>query len=72
MKKWTDNDIGESGARMISESLKTNTTLTEMNLYSDTMMENEVEFSGTKQWKNKMIKNKWLNDYIVQDLFPNV
>ena len=26
----TDNDIGDEGARMISESLKINTTLTEL------------------------------------------
>ena len=32
---WTVNNIGVKGARMISESLKTNTTLTELNLYSD-------------------------------------
>jgi len=29
---WTGNGIGESGARMISESLKTNTTLTTLDL----------------------------------------
>ena len=32
---WTDNEIGESGARMISESLKTNTTLTKLDLTRD-------------------------------------
>ena len=32
---WTDNNIGESGARMISESLKTNTTLTYLDLTGD-------------------------------------
>ena len=34
-KIWTDNNIGESGARMISESLKTNTTLTKLSLSGD-------------------------------------
>ena len=34
-KIWTDNNIGNSGARMISESLKTNTTLTELDLGGD-------------------------------------
>ena len=34
-KIWTVNRIGESGARMISESLKDNTTLTELNLWGD-------------------------------------
>ena len=32
---WTDNNIGDEGARMISESLKTNSTLTELNLGGD-------------------------------------
>ena len=34
-KEWTVNDIGDSGARMISESLKTNTTLTKLSLSGD-------------------------------------
>ena len=33
-----DNNIGDEGARMISESLKTNTTLTELNLEGDEKM----------------------------------
>ena len=33
--KWTDNDIGAEGAKKISESLMTNTTLTELNLEGD-------------------------------------
>ncbi len=32
---WTDNNIGVEGARMISESLKTNTTLTTLYLQCD-------------------------------------
>ena len=32
---WTDNAIGDEGARMISESLKTNTTLTILYLGGD-------------------------------------
>ena len=39
---WTGNNIGESGARMISESLKTNTTLTELNLMGDAIEWNEM------------------------------
>ena len=38
---WTDNNIGDEGARMISEALKTNTTLTTLGLGSD---ENEVKW----------------------------
>ena len=32
MKKWTDNNIGTEGASKISESLKINTTLTQLGL----------------------------------------
>ena len=32
---WTGNNIGETGARMISELLKTNTTLTILDLGGD-------------------------------------
>ena len=38
---WTDNKIGDEGARMISESLKTNTTLTNLDLYGDEIVKNE-------------------------------
>jgi len=41
-KIWTVNDIGDSGAIMISESLKTNTTLTELDLSCDE--KNEVKW----------------------------
>ena len=35
IKQWTDNKIGEEGASHISESLKTNTTLTSLDLSCD-------------------------------------
>ena len=35
IKQWTGNRIGAKGAIQISESLKTNTTLTELNLACD-------------------------------------
>ena len=35
MKQWTGNNIGAEGAVRISELLKTNTTLTELNLRGD-------------------------------------
>ena len=35
LNKWTDNEIGAEGASKISESLKVNTTLTELNLDCD-------------------------------------
>ena len=38
---WTGHKIGAEGARMISEALKTNTTLTKLDLHCD---ENEVKW----------------------------
>ena len=35
IKQLTDNNIGDKGAMKIGESLKTNTTLTSLNLYCD-------------------------------------
>ena len=35
LNKWTDNEIGDEGANKISESLKVNSTLTELNLFGD-------------------------------------
>ncbi len=35
MNKWTGNGIGDEGANKISESLKVNTTLTELYLGGD-------------------------------------
>ena len=35
IKQWTGNDIGTEGAIQISESLKTNTSLTSLELNSD-------------------------------------
>ena len=32
---WTANNIGDEGARMISEALKINSTLTKLNLRCD-------------------------------------
>ncbi len=52
--RWTDNNIGVEGATKISESLRINTTLTELNLYC-------------KQLKNKIIwriMNKWTDNNI--------
>ena len=38
IKQWTGNDIGDEGAIQISESLKTNTTLTSLDLECDNRM----------------------------------
>jgi len=35
MNKWTGNEIGAEGANKISESLKVNSTLTELDLGGD-------------------------------------
>ena len=49
----TDNSIGAEGAIMLSESLKTNATLTELNLSRDEQW---------NEWRNdnrKEMKMKW-------------
>ena len=56
IKQWTGNQIGDEGAIQISESLKTNTTLTSLNLWSDDRMRlhyyvlyvNDVSCTGNK------------------------
>ena len=35
MNKWTGNEIGDEGASKISESLKVNSSLTELDLFGD-------------------------------------
>ena len=45
---WTGNKIGDSGAIMISESLKINTTLTTLILCSD-----EIEVKWKQKYKYK-------------------
>ena len=47
---WTENNIGDEGARMISESLKSNTTLKELGLQSD-------EMNNGKKFIKKMMTN---------------
>ena len=49
---WTGNNIGDEGAKMISESLKINTTLTYLDLRGD-----EIEINEKKQ-KNIKAKMK--------------
>ena len=43
MKKWIVNEIGDEGAKRISESLKINTSLTELDLRCDEKIRNEEE-----------------------------
>ena len=61
-KEWTGNWIGDSGAIMIRESLKTNTTLTYLDLDSDENEVNEVQNTkykkGFKYKQNKTKQNK--------------
>ncbi len=40
---WTASNIEDSGATAISESLKTNTTLTELHLSRDDKIEKEIK-----------------------------
>ena len=48
MNKWTGNEIGDSGANKISESLKVNTTLTALYLGSD---EWRIKQKKRRKWK---------------------
>ena len=54
--KWTGNNIGDEGAVKISESLMTNTTLTELNLSRD---DNVI-----KNIKNNTQRNEMKNEEI--------
>ena len=55
MNKWTGNRIGDSGASKISESLKVNTTLTELDLSGDDKNENEKEKEMKMKWTNEQV-----------------
>ena len=52
MKEWIDNQIGYEVAKTISESLKINTSLTELNLTCDDKIRNEKE-NKWKEMKNE-------------------
>ena len=54
MKEWKDNQIGDEGAKSISESLRINTSLTKLNLLSDQKIWNEKREKNEKQWEWKM------------------
>ena len=47
MKKWIGNQIGYEGAKAISESLKINTSLTSLILWSD---EKHKKWNERKEW----------------------
>ena len=49
MKKWIGNEIGSEGAKRISESLKINTSLTELDLEGDEKIRNEKERTKGKE-----------------------
>ena len=53
MKEWIDNEIGDEGAKSISETLKINTSLTELNLWSDENVMNENEKMNWKEMKKE-------------------
>ena len=54
VKEWIGNQIGSEGAKTISESLKINTSLTELNLRSDEKIRNKNE-------RIEMIRNEEMN-----------
>ena len=61
--KWTDNHIETEGAIMISETLKINTTLTDLSLEGDEIEVKNEKFKITRiKWiynKNEIIKMKY-------------
>ena len=57
-KKWIGNQIGDEGAKRISETLKINTSLTELDLWGDEKIRNEKQ-------RIKMKRNeKWIDNQI--------
>ena len=60
IKQWTDNNIGAEGAKKISELLMINTTLTQLDLWSDENKANEGQMKNAK----KIRHDKW-NDTIM-------
>ena len=48
---WTVNQIGDEGAKAISEAMKINTTLTELNLTGD---DKRGKRKKSEKWKQKM------------------
>ena len=48
-KKWIDNEIGVEGGKTISETLKINTSLTELYLGGDEKIWNEKERRNEKE-----------------------
>ena len=61
MKKWIVNQIEHEGAKTIGESLKINTSLTELDLGSDEKIRNKREkmkWSEMKEWIDNQIGNE--------------
>ena len=56
--KWIDNQIGDEGAKTISESLKINTSLTSLNLGGDEKIRHENERIEMKR------NDKWIVNHI--------
>ena len=57
-EKWIVNYLGTEGAKTISESLKVNTSLTELNLGCDEKIRKEKERTKWKEMK------KWIDNEI--------
>ena len=51
-EKWIANGIGDEGAKSISESLKINTSLTELYLWGEEKIANEKERRNKKNEKD--------------------
>ena len=52
-EQWIGNEIGCEGAKAISESLKINTSLTELDLRGDEKIRNKKREKKWKEWKKE-------------------
>ena len=64
MKKWTVNNIGDEGAAKISESLMTNTTLTELDLQCDDNINESKRNKINNENVNIKRNEKWTGNNI--------
>ena len=53
-EKWTGNEIGNEGAKSIAESLKINTSLTELYLHRD----GKIRYEKERRYEGKMKNEK--------------
>ena len=58
MKEWIVNQIGDEGAKSLSETLKINTSLTSLGLIGDEKIRNEERRNEMKELIDNQIGNE--------------